>query len=110
MTTGGSAAALVIDGRSRPTAGAGRPPVSGDESSSYRLTGRFVERGGMPVIPVSGEMHFSRVPRSQWRDRLNLMKAGGITVVATYVFWRRNRSWRRTPNSAPRTELVPETA
>jgi uncharacterized protein (TIRG00374 family) len=30
--------------------------------------------------------------------------------VVTYVFWRRNRSWRRPPNSAPRTELVPETA
>ena len=30
--------------------------------------------------------------------------------VATYVFWQRNRSWRRPPNSAPRTELVPETA
>jgi uncharacterized protein (TIRG00374 family) len=30
--------------------------------------------------------------------------------VATYVFWQRNRSWRREPNSAPRTELVPETA
>lgn len=30
--------------------------------------------------------------------------------VATYVFWRRNRSWRRAPNSAPRTHLVPETS
>ncbi|HEY4604184.1 MAG TPA: YbhN family protein [Blastococcus sp.] len=29
--------------------------------------------------------------------------------VATYVFWQRNRSWRREPNSAPRTDLVPET-
>lgn len=29
--------------------------------------------------------------------------------LGTYVFWRRNRSWRREPNSAPRTELVPET-
>jgi uncharacterized protein (TIRG00374 family) len=28
--------------------------------------------------------------------------------LATYVFWRRNRSWRRAPNSAPRTPLVPE--
>jgi uncharacterized membrane protein YbhN (UPF0104 family) len=28
--------------------------------------------------------------------------------VATYVFWRRNRSWRRAPGAAPRTELVPE--
>jgi uncharacterized protein (TIRG00374 family) len=29
--------------------------------------------------------------------------------VLTYVFWRRNQSWRREPNMAPRTELVPET-
>jgi uncharacterized membrane protein YbhN (UPF0104 family) len=29
--------------------------------------------------------------------------------LATYVFWRRNHSWRRPPNSAPRTSLVPET-
>ena len=29
--------------------------------------------------------------------------------LATYVFWRRNRSWRRPPNSAPRTSLVPDT-
>lgn len=28
--------------------------------------------------------------------------------LATYVFWRRNHSWRREPNTAPRTELVPE--
>jgi uncharacterized protein (TIRG00374 family) len=28
--------------------------------------------------------------------------------LGTYVFWQRNRSWRRAPNSAPRTELVPE--
>jgi uncharacterized membrane protein YbhN (UPF0104 family) len=30
--------------------------------------------------------------------------------LATYIFWQRNRSWRRAPNTAPRTELVPETA
>jgi uncharacterized membrane protein YbhN (UPF0104 family) len=28
--------------------------------------------------------------------------------LASYVFWRRNRSWRREPNTAPRTDLVPE--
>src|SRR3954447_581839 len=29
--------------------------------------------------------------------------------VLTYVFWQRNRSWRRAPNAAPRTSLVRET-
>ncbi len=28
--------------------------------------------------------------------------------MGTYLFWRHNRSWRREPNTAPRTELVPE--
>lgn len=28
--------------------------------------------------------------------------------LGCYVFWRHNRSWRREPNSAPRTALVPE--
>ena len=28
--------------------------------------------------------------------------------LGCYVFWRHNRSWRREPNSAPRTDLVPE--
>jgi uncharacterized protein (TIRG00374 family) len=30
--------------------------------------------------------------------------------LITYVIWQRKKSWRRAPNSAPRTELVPETA
>jgi uncharacterized membrane protein YbhN (UPF0104 family) len=30
--------------------------------------------------------------------------------LATYVFWRRNKSWRRPPGGAPRTELVDEQA
>jgi uncharacterized membrane protein YbhN (UPF0104 family) len=29
--------------------------------------------------------------------------------LATYIFWRRNKSWRRPPGAAPRTPLVPET-
>lgn len=28
--------------------------------------------------------------------------------VAAYLWWRRNSSWRREPNAAPRTALVPE--
>jgi putative heme transporter len=28
--------------------------------------------------------------------------------IGTYLFWRHNRSWRREPNTAPRTQLVPE--
>lgn len=50
------------------------------DSSSFLINGR-------PVIPVMGEFHYSRYPESEWRDELLKMKAGGLTVVATYVFW-----------------------
>ncbi len=34
-----------------------------------------------------GEFHFSRYPSDQWEQELQKMKAGGINVVLTYVFW-----------------------
>ena len=43
--------------------------------------------GGKHVLPVMGEIHYSRVPEQEWRRELQKMRAGGITIVATYVFW-----------------------
>jgi beta-galactosidase len=66
-----------------------RPRMSNDEDvrAGVGLTNRYVLRDGVPVIPVSGEMHFSRVPRERWAERLRQMRSGGVTVVATYIFW-----------------------
>jgi beta-galactosidase len=48
---------------------------------------RFLTLGGSAWFPVMGEFHFSRYPAAEWRDELLKMKAGGIQVVATYIFW-----------------------
>ena len=42
---------------------------------------------GKPWTPVMGEFHYSRYPENEWREELLKMKAGGIDIVATYVFW-----------------------
>jgi hypothetical protein len=42
---------------------------------------------GKPWTPVMGELHFARVPEDEWREELLKMKAGGIDIVSTYVFW-----------------------
>lgn len=47
----------------------------------------YLERNEKPFIPVIGEFHFSRYPHQYWDEELKKMKTGGITVVATYVFW-----------------------
>ncbi len=48
---------------------------------------RFLTLGGSPWLPVMGEFHFTRYPSLFWREELLKMKAGGIQVVATYLFW-----------------------
>jgi beta-galactosidase len=42
---------------------------------------------GRPWTPAMGEFHFTRYPAGEWRGELLRMKAGGIDIVATYVFW-----------------------
>ncbi|AEV86311.1 beta-galactosidase [Actinoplanes sp. SE50] len=66
-----------------------RPRMSNDEDvrPGVSLTNRYLTRNGVPVVPVSGELHYSRVPRHRWAERLRQMKAGGVTVVASYLFW-----------------------
>ena len=34
-----------------------------------------------------GEMHFARVPREYWRERLKMCKAMGLNTVCAYLFW-----------------------
>lgn len=40
-----------------------------------------------PFIPVTGEFHYSRYPNKYWEESIRKMKAGGINIIATYVFW-----------------------
>ena len=43
--------------------------------------------GGKHVLPVMGEIHYARVPEREWRREIQKMRAGGITILSTYVFW-----------------------
>ena len=56
----------------------------GDE---INVTSRYFTRNGKPWIGVMGEFHFSRYSRENWHRELAKMKAGGITIVSTYLFW-----------------------
>ena len=42
---------------------------------------------GRRVCPVMGEIHYSRIPQSEWQQEVRKMKDGGVTIIATYVFW-----------------------
>ena len=42
---------------------------------------------GRRVCPVMGEIHYSRLPADEWAQEVRRMKEGGVTIIATYVFW-----------------------
>lgn len=60
-------------------AGNGNPVVEWD-AYSLKLDGKR-------VMPVMGEIHYSRLPENEWQDAVRKMKEGGVTLIATYVFW-----------------------
>ena len=47
---------------------------------------RFV-KDGTPFTIRSGSIHYARVPRAYWADRLRRMRALGLNTVTTYVPW-----------------------
>ncbi|XP_065171046.1 beta-galactosidase-1-like protein 2 [Atheta coriaria] len=41
----------------------------------------------LPLTIYSGALHYFRVPKAYWRDRLRKLKAAGLNTVETYVPW-----------------------
>ena len=51
------------------------------------VNSRYLTLDGKPWLPVMGEFHFSRYPRSGWEEEILKMKTAGVQVIATYVIW-----------------------
>lgn len=54
---------------------------------SIDVNSYYISYNGKPFFPVIGELHYSRYPAQYWEESIQKMKAGGINVIATYVFW-----------------------
>lgn len=57
------------------------------DGGSIDVNSYYMSIDGKPAIPVMGEFHFSRYPCEQWEEEIVKMKAGGVNVLPTYVFW-----------------------
>ncbi len=61
-------------------------PGSSQQHSFRAADGKFL-LDGKPFQIISGSIHYPRVPRAYWRDRLRMAKAMGLNSITTYVFW-----------------------
>ncbi len=61
------------------------PPAA--VGKSIRIDGKGFVINGRRTFVASGSLHYARVPRGLWADRLERMKRAGFNTVSTYVFW-----------------------
>ncbi|HEY4108808.1 beta-galactosidase family protein [Puia sp.] len=61
--------------------------VRGQGTHRFELGDSSFLLDGKPFLMISGEMHYTRVPREAWRQRMRMARAMGLNTVGTYVFW-----------------------
>jgi beta-galactosidase len=62
------------------------PPKATAQDAVHWKNGYFVING-KPTFISSGSIHYARVPRELWRDRIWRLKMMGFNAVQSYVFW-----------------------
>lgn len=57
------------------------------EGDKISFTNYYVELNSEPFFGICGEFHFSRCPYSCWEEEILKIKAAGINIISTYIFW-----------------------
>ncbi len=57
------------------------------KTQTFKFAGGGFLLDGKPFQIMAGEIHFQRIPREYWADRLIKLRAAGLNTVCTYVFW-----------------------
>lgn len=68
-----------------PLAPVPNPP--GQAQPVFGIEGRSFVFDGQPAVIISGSLHYPRIPKAYWRDRMKKARAMGLNAISTYVFW-----------------------
>ena len=58
-----------------------------NKGNHLAIGNHFLTFNGKPYYAVCGEAHFSRIDERLWEDEIIKMKLGGLTIIASYIFW-----------------------
>lgn len=60
--------------------------ATGQQTRFEIKDGKFLYNGESIQL-ICGEMHYPRIPREYWEDRIIRAKAMGLNTISAYVFW-----------------------
>src|ERR1700674_5343577 len=63
------------------------PNLRSQSAHHVEIAGPQFVVDGHALQIISGEMHYPRIPREYWRDRMKKARAMGLNTISTYVFW-----------------------
>ena len=71
-------------------------PDVGDRTHRGRVALRFgrIEIDGTPSLLLAGEVHYFRLQRDEWADRLTQARDAGLDTIASYIPW----IWHELPD------------
>jgi beta-galactosidase len=64
-----------------------KPNPGGEKQPAFGADKGYFTFDGKPAVIISGSVHYPRVPRAYWRDRIRKAKAMGFNCIGTYLFW-----------------------
>ncbi len=64
-----------------------KPNPLGERQPTFGAKDGYFTFDDKPAVIISGSIHYPRVPRAYWRDRIQKAKAMGFNCIGTYVFW-----------------------
>ncbi len=63
------------------------PAPGGLQAGSFFIGAEHFAKDGEPFQIRCGEIHFARIPRPYWAQRLRMLHAMGLNTVCAYLFW-----------------------
>lgn len=71
-----------------------RPHLSADDSQPVRLKDGRILIDGTPTVILAAEIHYFRLARADWADRVRAAADAGLNTVASYIPW----IWHELPD------------
>jgi beta-galactosidase len=64
-----------------------QPSLAQEKAGNFSVGNKAFLLNGKPYVVRAAELHYSRIPKEYWEQRIQLCKAMGMNTVCIYLFW-----------------------